>query len=243
MQLRNGKQILFNIQENIPDDNHEVVLVIEELAPVAQELVPVAQELVPVAEELAPHLDKELESVKDEDELLDDDYDSDEELSAKVHPNENLSEEINGAINARNNLVGTLTHLNKRLNREIVEIYELAKIYHKFRKSKKIRDLGKDVVLELSLDLANQVVDHGNQLITSLTCWFVEKDILNGLRFHFPMEAIGYHSHLLKIIYILDKIREKYSNNLEMRKKTEEVVKKYLDLLTSFGPHILWCKN
>jgi hypothetical protein len=224
MQLRNGKTTLIIESSKLPLKN-EVVLVIEELGPITEELAPV------------------VEDMKYE-EVLDYDYDSDEELpAAQIHPNDNLSEEINGVINARNNLVGTLTHLNKRLNREIVEIYEFAKIYHKFRNSKEIRDLGKDAVLELSLDLASKVVDHGNQLITSLICWFGEKDILSGLRFHFPMEAIGYHSHLLKIIYFLDKIREKYSNNLEMREKTEEVVKKYLELLTSFGPHILWYKN
>ena len=115
--------------------------------------------------------------------------------------------------------------------------------YDKMRNSEDIRSLPKEKRRIALLEEAKRVVKNGEQLILTMTCWLGEPDILNRLRFHFPKVTMECHIYLMKMMYILDRIREKYEKtNIMLSDKAKEVVKKCLELLNSFGPHILWLK-
>jgi hypothetical protein len=141
-------------------------------------------------------------------------------------------------------LLKQLVNLNKKNIKDINKFYEISKNYDKFRKSKEIKSLEKNEALNASLKLASEVVDIGTQIIISLFCWLGEPDIIKGLRHYYPKLTIEYQIHLLRIVYILDRIRERYvDNNLELHDRTQEIVKNCIEFLKSFGPHILWVKK
>jgi len=137
----------------------------------------------------------------------------------------------------------TLRNLNKKLFEDLDNFYSIEDEYEKKRKSQKILPLTREEALIESSKLAEEVLENGNKIITSILCWFSSPDIFEGMKFYYSKNTMMIHIHVIKIIYILDKIRERYQGyNDKLYDKSQLFVKKCIELLKSFGFHILWTK-
>jgi len=154
-----------------------------------------------------------------------------------------ISERLSEEYPSESTLKTTIKNLNKKIFENINKFYDVVEKYDKFRKSEEIASLGKKELLDATSKLACEVLFIGKRIITSMQCWLGEKDILKAMIYYYSEKTIEYHVQLLRMTFILDKIREKYAeHDIILHKNAKEVVTNSIDLLKSFGFHILWRK-
>jgi len=214
MQLRNGKNIVYN-------GNRENITL-----QICDEISGVIAEASDIQTMLSPSItDETYQSVNSD---IDEIYEMFENI------------EIDEKTKTRN-VDEIIKNVTNRLMTKMNHFVDIVNHYKELRFSKEIRSLSREEGKHATLASATHLVEHGEELITVLICWLCEPDILLGLRTYYPNFTITCHIYIIKLIYILDRIREKYEKiNSMLSNKTKLVVEKCMGLLQSFGPHILW---
>jgi len=126
------------------------------------------------------------------------------------------------------------------LNENIQEFIDILEEYHNICNNPDIRALPREERKHATLMSAMRVVESAEKLIIVLR-WLSDPDILSGMRTYYPRITMSCHMYIIKLVYDVDRIREKYEKtNPTFSNKTSFVVTIYIYLLKSFGPHILW---